>query len=241
MTRRRAKASRTARTTCRSPCPPTSARAFPPARATPRDGGAGGADQRREQLHRRADLPLRVLRGPHRASTKSSRSFLDKIFISFSDIHDATEKAAKGANDLKDGVGKAKKGSDDLVDGVGKTKNGSSDLATGLKKIDAGASELATGTREIAKGTQQLADRVNGTAAQARPYLRDNGKKIGDTARLVSDTSKAAQHNLDRIVERGPAARTVAHASADRLTAAHTKYCGKGEGLVDPSPSCART
>ncbi|WP_236240974.1 YhgE/Pip domain-containing protein [Streptomyces sp. CC228A] len=170
------------------------------------------------------------------ASTKSSRSFLDKIFISFSDIHDATEKAAKGANDLKDGVGKAKKGSDDLVDGVGKTKNGSSDLATGLKKIDAGASELATGTREIAQGTQQLADRVNGTAAQARPYLRDNGKKIGDTARLVSDTSKAAQHNLDRIVERGPAARTVAHASADRLTAAHTKYCEKGEGVVDPSP-----
>ncbi|OII70457.1 YhgE/Pip family protein [Streptomyces sp. CC77] len=170
------------------------------------------------------------------ASTKSSRSFLDKIFISFSDIHDATEKAAKGANDLKDGVGKAKKGSDDLVDGVGKTKNGSSGLATGLKKIDSGASELVTGTREIANGTQQLADRVNGAAAQARPYLRDNGKKIGDTARLVSDTSKAAQHNLDRIVERGPAARTAAHASADRLTAAHTKYCEKGEGLVDPTP-----
>lgn len=30
------------------------------------------------------------------ASTKASRSFLDKIFISFSDIHGATEKAAKG-------------------------------------------------------------------------------------------------------------------------------------------------
>ncbi|GDY66328.1 hypothetical protein SAV14893_057210 [Streptomyces avermitilis] len=37
------------------------------------------------------------------ASTKASRSFLDKIFISFSDIHGETEKAAKGADKLTGG------------------------------------------------------------------------------------------------------------------------------------------
>lgn len=45
------------------------------------------------------------------ASTKASRSFLDKIFVSFSDIHGATAKAADGADDLTGGIGKAEKGS----------------------------------------------------------------------------------------------------------------------------------
>ncbi|WP_175412363.1 YhgE/Pip family protein [Streptomyces sp. TRM64462] len=171
------------------------------------------------------------------ASTKSSRSFLDKIFISFSDIHDATEKAAKGANDLKDGVGEAKKGSKDLADGAAKTKNGTSELASGLKSINSGAAELVTGTRRIADGTQQLADRVNGTAAKVRPYLRDNGKQIGDSARLVSDTSKAARHNLETIVKRGPGARDRAHKAADALAALHTRTCEQDGGGVLPDPT----
>ena len=52
------------------------------------------------------------------ASTKASRSFLDRIFISFSDIHGQTEEAADGADDLKGGIGKAEKGSKDLADGL---------------------------------------------------------------------------------------------------------------------------
>ncbi|WP_149179345.1 YhgE/Pip domain-containing protein [Streptomyces sp. TRM49041] len=159
------------------------------------------------------------------ASTKSSRSFLDKIFISFSDIHDATEKAAKGANDLKDGVGEAKKGSKSLADNLKKAKNGSTDLAEGLKKLDSAAGKLKTGSRKVADGTQQLADRVNGVAPKVRPYLRDNGKQIGDAARLVSDTSKAARNSLESIVEHGPGVRGGAHKAADGLAALYAKRC----------------
>ncbi|MGW8954515.1 YhgE/Pip family protein [Streptomyces sp. NPDC055709] len=159
------------------------------------------------------------------ASTKSSRSFLDKIFISFSDIHDATAKAAKGADDLKDGVGKAKKGSKDLSDGLKDAKQGSGRLAGGLKKLNKGAGELETGSRRVADGTQKLADRINGAAAGARPYLKDNGKKIGDSARLVSDLSKATRRNLDLIVEHGPGLRSGAHTAADKLAAQHQKRC----------------
>ncbi|GGQ17368.1 YhgE/Pip family protein [Streptomyces roseolilacinus] len=171
------------------------------------------------------------------ASTKSSRSFLDKIFISFSDIHDATEKAAKGANDLKDGVGEAKKGARSLADNLAKAKNGTADLASGLKRIDSAAGRLESGTRKVADGTRQLADRVNGVAPKVRPYLRDNGKQIGDAARLVADTSKAARNSLDSIVRNGPAARTGAHKAADGLTALHAKRC---EGaLVTDAELCA--
>lgn len=159
------------------------------------------------------------------ASTKSSRSFLDKIFISFSDIHDATEKAAKGANDLKDGVGKAKEGSDSLVDGAGKTKKGSGDLANGLKQLDTGAAKLVTGSRDVANGTQQLVDRVTGPAEKARPYLRDNGRKVAASAKLVADFSKGAQNNLDHIVKAGPGLQSRAHSSAEKLAAMHTAEC----------------
>ncbi|MGW8989363.1 YhgE/Pip family protein [Streptomyces zhihengii] len=168
------------------------------------------------------------------ASTNASRGFLDRIFISFSDIHDATAEAAKGADELKDGVGKAKKGSQDLADGLTDAKAGSGKLAAGLKRLDKGAAELETGSRQVAAGTQQLADRVNGVAEDVRPYLKDNGKAIGDTARLVADSSRAVRHNLDILVKTAPGSAALAHRSADELSAMYRTRC---EENVLPDPS----
>ncbi|ORT60238.1 YhgE/Pip domain-containing protein [Streptomyces sp. CB03238] len=169
------------------------------------------------------------------ASTKSSRSFLDKIFIKFSDLHDATEKAAKGADELKSGAAKAKKGSEDLSDGLTDAKKGSGELAGGLKKLDKGAADLEAGARQVANGTQVLADRVNGVAADVRPYLKDNGKKIGESARLVSDLSQGMRNSLDLIVKRGPTLRTGAHVAADELAAIHKEEC-EAKPLPDAEP-----
>ncbi|MGW0467304.1 YhgE/Pip family protein [Streptomyces sp. NPDC003027] len=168
------------------------------------------------------------------ASTKSSRSFLDRIFISFSDIHDATEKAAKGAGQLKDGADRAKKGSKNLADGLTNAKKGSGDLASGLKKLDKGAAELETGSRQVADGTQALADKVNGKASKLRPYLKNNGKTIGDTARLVADSAQAVRHDLDDLVRRAPVARSAAHVADDKLEALHRKECVDNP-LPDPT------
>ncbi|MEU8620049.1 YhgE/Pip domain-containing protein [Streptomyces sp. NPDC048623] len=159
------------------------------------------------------------------ASTKTSRTFLDKIFISFSDLHDATEEAAKGAGDLKDGVDKAKAGSKSLADGLKTAKKGSGDLASGITKLDTGSKDLEVGSRKVANGTQQLADRVNGEAAKVRPYLANNGKSIRDSARLVSDSATAVQRNLDELVRRAPVARAAAHVADDDLSAYYQKHC----------------
>ncbi|MEU0371928.1 YhgE/Pip domain-containing protein [Streptomyces sp. NPDC006283] len=171
------------------------------------------------------------------ASTDASRSFLDRIFISFSDIHEATEKAAKGADKLKSGVGKAKKGSEDLADGLKDAKDGSGKLSGGINKLHKGAGELETGSRQVADGTQTLADKVNRVADEVRPYLKDNGKSIGDSARLVADSSRAVQHNLDRLVERAPGAAVLAHKSADALTEIHRTQCE--EALLPDARACA--
>lgn len=167
------------------------------------------------------------------ASTNASRGFLDRIFINFSDLHDATAKAAKGAADLEGGIGKAKKGSKDLADGLTDAKAGSGRLATGIVRLDKGAGDLETGSRQVADGTQLLADKVNGVAADVRPFLKDNGKAIGDTARLVADSSQTVRDNLDVLVKAAPAAATAAHTASGDLTEVHRTRCEE-QPLPDP-------
>lgn len=168
------------------------------------------------------------------ASTNASRGFLDRIFINFSDLHDATEKAAKGATDLRGGIGKAKKGSKDLADGLKDAKSGSSRLAGGIVRLNKGAGDLETGSRQVAGGTQLLADKVNGVAGDVRPFLKDNGKAIGDTARLVADSSQTVRDNLDVLVKAAPAAATAAHTASDDLAEIHRTRCVE-QPLPDPT------
>ncbi|MBN0043883.1 YhgE/Pip domain-containing protein [Streptomyces actuosus] len=170
------------------------------------------------------------------ASTRTARSFLDRIFISFSDIHGATVEAADGADRLSSGIGKAEKGSKDLADGLKDAEDGSGKLSGGLKNLHRGAGDLEDGAARVAAGTHTLAGRVNGTADRVGPFLKDNEKTIGDTARLVADSAAGIRHNLDTLVERAPVAAKGAHLAADGLSAVHRRRC---EEAVLPDPACA--
>ncbi|MEU6543340.1 YhgE/Pip domain-containing protein [Streptomyces sp. NPDC046859] len=170
------------------------------------------------------------------ASTKASRSFLDRIFVSFSDIHGETVKAANGADKLEGGIGKAEKGSKDLAEGLKDAKDGSGKLSSGLKRLDKGARDLEDGSRRVAAGTRTLADKVNAVDKKVGPFLADNEKTIGDTARLVSDSSGALRDNLDDLVERAPGAAKGAHAASDVLDTVYRERC---EDAVLPDPVCA--
>lgn len=169
------------------------------------------------------------------ASAKASRSFLDKIFISFSDLHDATEKAAKGAADLKGGLGKAKKGSKDLADGLSDAKTGSGKLAGGIKKLNTGSADLEDGARKVAAGTQTLANKVNTAADEARPFLRENAKAIGDTAKLVDDSVGPVRDNLADVIRAAPVAAAGARKASNDLNTAYAKLC---ESSATPGPAC---
>lgn len=159
------------------------------------------------------------------ASTKASRTFLDRIFISFADIHGATEKAASGADTLKGGIGKAQQGSQDLADGLKDAKKGSGKLSKGLKKLNKGAGNLEEGSLRVAEGTQTLADTVDGVADKVGPFLKDNEKTIGDTAQLVADSAKTIRDNLDTLVKTAPIAAKGAHAASDTLDGIYTARC----------------
>ncbi|SMQ15700.1 putative membrane protein [Streptomyces sp. Ag82_O1-12] len=170
------------------------------------------------------------------ASTKTSRSFLDKIFVSFSDIHGKTVKAAKGADRLNGGIGKAEKGSKDLADGLKDAKDGSGKLATGLKKLNTGAGDLEDGSKRVAEGTQKLADRVNGTADKVGPFLKGNEKTIGDTAQLVADSSGVIRKHLDTLVKTAPTAAKGARAASGTLTDVYARRC---DDPVLPDAACS--
>ncbi|KOV98277.1 membrane protein [Streptomyces sp. NRRL B-1140] len=170
------------------------------------------------------------------ASTKTSRSFLDKIFVSFSDIHGKTVKAAKGADRLNGGIGKAEKGSKDLADGLKDAKGGSGKLASGLKKLHTGAGDLEDGSKRVAEGTQKLADRVNGTADKVGPFLKGNEKTIGDTAQLVADSSGVIRKHLDTLVKTAPTAAKGAKAASGTLNNVYARRC---DDPVVPDPACS--
>lgn len=159
------------------------------------------------------------------ASTKASRTFLDRIFVSFSDIHGQTVKAADGADELKGGIGTAEEGSKDLADGLKDAKKGSGKLSKGLKRLDTGAGDLADGSRQVAAGTQTLADTVNGVADKVGPFLKDNEKTIGDTAQLVADSAKTIRANLGTLVKTAPVAAKGAHAASDTLDEVYKARC----------------
>ncbi|WFB10016.1 YhgE/Pip domain-containing protein [Streptomyces sp. LX-29] len=166
------------------------------------------------------------------ASAKTSRGFYDKIFISFSDIHGQTEKAARSADRLGEGIGKAKKGAESLTSGLAEAKEGSSSLASGLTRLDKGAETLHTGAGGVAQGTQALADKVNGMAEKAGPFLKENGKEIGEMSRLVADASSTASRNLTELPETAATAATQARKASDTLAADYRKRCA----AVPPAP-----
>ncbi|MER5930448.1 YhgE/Pip domain-containing protein [Streptomyces sp. NPDC002054] len=161
------------------------------------------------------------------ASSNASRGFLDKIFVSFSDLHDKTTEAADGATQLKDGTVQAKKGAKDLADGLDTAKEKTGELAGGLKTLNSAAGELETGTRKIASGTQSLADKVNGAATKARPFLKDP-KSLAAQAELVADSARTVRKHLDGFTEKAPGAATATKKVSDWADDVYAQTCTKG-------------
>ncbi|WP_274916141.1 YhgE/Pip domain-containing protein [Streptomyces sp. WZ-12] len=191
------------------------------------------------------------------ASAKSSRTFLDRIFVSFSTLHGKTAQAADGADRLQDGIGRAKDGTGKLADGLNTAKNGSAQLVGGLGDLDAGAGrlnrgsaalakgagtaadgsrQLADGSGQVARGTQQLADTVNGVVDKVGPFVRAHGKEIGAAARLVADGAQAVRDHLDKLPAAASTGAKLSRGIFDHLAAYYRLRCGSG---TTPATDCA--
>ncbi len=169
------------------------------------------------------------------ASSKASRGFYDRIFVSFSTLHDRTAKAAKGADKLGDGIGRARKGTGELEDGLGRAEKGSGTLKDGTRRLHSGAGELKKGSRQVADGTRKLATKVDGVEGKVRPFLDEHGDDIGKAARDVARLSGTLREYLDDLPERTGKAAADSRKAADALARLHRVRCG---GPVELDASC---
>ncbi|MEV5592640.1 YhgE/Pip domain-containing protein [Streptomyces sp. NPDC052496] len=182
-----------------------------------------------------------------KTSAKSSREFFDKIFVSFSDLHDKTQQAADGAGKIDKGLGDAKKGSDDLSDGLGKLDKGSGDvskgagtlhdkageLSKGASDVNKGANtasakakQLSEGAGKVAAGTQQLANQVNGLAQKDLPFLKQHGKEIAQKARNLAEFMKGLDEDLGKLPGNSAKAVQKARQNAEDAASLYKKQCG---------------
>lgn len=90
------------------------------------------------------------------ASVSASRSYLDRIFVGFSDTGKQLSTAALGAKDLASGIAQARDGAAQLRDGLGTASSGSVELASGVTKLAQGATALHTGAGTLAGGIGTL-------------------------------------------------------------------------------------
>ncbi|MCE4943846.1 YhgE/Pip domain-containing protein [Streptomyces albulus] len=199
-----------------------------------------------------------------KTSSKSSRAFLDKIFVSFSDLHDETAKAADGAGKVDEGLGTAREKTGELADGLGKLNEKSGELSNGAGAVSQGAGdvsngasqaatkakELSKGAGQIADGTQQLADKVQGIAKKDLPFLREHGKDVGEKAQVVADLSQKLDDDLGKLPGNSAKAAAKARKSADDAAALYQERCGgltssgdldcaKLKGIADGSAAAA--
>ncbi|MFB7633722.1 YhgE/Pip family protein [Streptomyces sp. NPDC056149] len=159
-----------------------------------------------------------------KTSAKSTRAFFDKIFVSFSDLHDETAKAADGAgkvddglgtasqksgeladglNKLNDGAGKLDKGAGDLSNGAGKLGKGAGDLSNGAGKIDKGAGDLSNGAGKLDKGAGDLSNGAAQAASKAKELSQGASQVADGTQQLVDTVDGVAKKDLPFLKEHG--------------------------------------
>ncbi|MFI7096004.1 YhgE/Pip family protein [Streptomyces lydicus] len=185
-----------------------------------------------------------------KTSATSTRGMLDKIFVSFSDLHDKTAEAADGAGKVDKGLGTAKDKTGELADGLGKLDQGSGavskgagDLSKGAGKLNQGAElaagkarQLSQGAGQVADGTQQLADKVQGIAKKDLPFLRAHGKEIGEKAQTVADLTQRLDEDLSKLPGDSARAAGQARKNADDAAELYRQRCG----VVATDPDCPK-
>lgn len=111
-------------------------------------------------------------------STSVSSTYLDSIYLGFSDIHSQIGDAAAGAAELSAGVDDASTGATRLADGL-------TDLAGGSSRVSAGASSLQSGATSAAGAGAQVATGAAGIATGIAAAL-DGARSLQSGAAVLS-------------------------------------------------------
>lgn len=171
-------------------------------------------------------------------NTQLVETFVDNIYVGFSDMKDQLGNAVDGAGELAGGA-------DELHAGVGKAAAGAAELSAGLGRLAAGSAELATGADRLAAGSRQLADglgvlrdRTSDLPAQTA-QLAAGADQVRDGVQLVVGQ---VQDVIDQLEQAGLDAETAGAqlGRADALLDATSAEVARLEAACaeTPSPAC---
>lgn len=140
-----------------------------------------------------------------------TETYLDNVYLSFSDIKMALSDAADGAAKLGDGADQLAGGASDLSDGANTLADGNRQLADGASQLDSGAQrlsggldqlddrtaplpgatrQLADGSRQVAGGTAQINELVQGVTAGINGSTDDAKRQIDAVAGALRDAAQ---------------------------------------------------
>ncbi|MEH3033860.1 MAG: YhgE/Pip domain-containing protein [Aeromicrobium erythreum] len=139
-----------------------------------------------------------------------TETYLDNVYLSFSDIKTSLAEAGQGAGrladgaaKLQDGAGQLGSGARTLADGAGRLDSGADQLAGGLGRLEKGTSQLPSATRQLARGSRQVStgvsslNRVVQTVTSAILAATDGPdqavQQVKDAVKAAADACHATQ------------------------------------------------
>ncbi|MFF5209464.1 YhgE/Pip family protein [Streptosporangium sp. NPDC000396] len=130
------------------------------------------------------------------ASRTALKDYWNNVFVSFGELHDATAKAADGADKLHDGnlkaqnsTGKLGDGATTLSTGLGQAKNGTHQLAVGLGSANTATGRLAAGADKLVAGTGKLGE-ANAKLTRGLGEAESGSRKLGQGLAKLSQGAK---------------------------------------------------
>ncbi len=109
-----------------------------------------------------------------------TETYLDNVYLSFSDLKGKLGEAA-------DGAGKLAGGADELADGTRKAAGGAGELSSGLGKLSDGMSTMPRDTKKLAGGARQVSDGI----AQINVLVQKFSRALTDaTANADADIAR---------------------------------------------------
>ncbi|KQY59500.1 hypothetical protein ASD11_08035 [Aeromicrobium sp. Root495] len=151
-----------------------------------------------------ADRILDAARDALNAQVTST--YLDNLYLGFTDIKTSLEDAADGAGELAEGAGKLGDGADELSDGAGRLDDGARQLADGTSELAGGVGRLDDGAQQLAGGLGTLEDRTRPLTGQA-DQLADGSQQVSDGVGRIN----AVVQQVTDVIENatGPVSSTI--------------------------------
>ncbi|MEV0900504.1 YhgE/Pip domain-containing protein [Actinoplanes sp. NPDC049802] len=166
--------------------------------------------------------------------TTTTKSYLNNVYVAFSDLHTRLSEAADGAATLAEGNHAAKDGSEDLVAGLRKLADGSVRLSKGTESLASGVSSASAGAERLRAGLASLGSTVKGLPSQTKALHTGAASGSAGSARLA-DGAAAVASGAEQV---GAGAQTVT-AGAAKLAAAARGAAGSAGQLKNGADSAA--